>query len=136
MLAKPALTDAPLHDLLRRLWSTRAFDAVRPVAGTDLRTILEAARSAPSGNNSQPARYLLLDREADAAAWQKGFAPAKAREAFAMSQNDTPITMIAVGYQADPSVLGDDVKPKELASRSRKPLGEVCCTGAWGRAVA
>jgi nitroreductase len=199
MLAKPALTDLPLHDLLRSRWSTRAFDAARPVATADLRTILEAARWAPSGNNSQPARYLVLDRQADAAAWQRGFdclsssnqawcnaVPvlimtcwghlgddngrpnrwaqhdaglgnmslilqavalglaahpmggfdvAKAREAFSVPQNYTPVTMIAIGYQADPAVLDDDVKPKEFAPRSRKPLGEVCFAGAWGRGV-
>jgi hypothetical protein len=43
------------------------------------------------------------------------------------------MAMIAVGYQADPSVLPDDVKVKELTPRKRRPIGECFFAGDWGK---
>ena len=62
-----------------------------------------------------------------------GFDADKARAAFAIPAEYTPMAMIAVGYQADPSVVPDDVKAKELAPRKRKPLEECFFTGGWGK---
>ena len=61
-MEKPAQTDLPLHDLLRRRWSPRAF-ADRSVASEALRTLIEAARWAPSAMNEQPWRFLVADRD-------------------------------------------------------------------------
>ena len=47
LLEKPAPTDSPIHELLRRRWSPRAFSD-RPVEPEKLRSLLEAARWAPS----------------------------------------------------------------------------------------
>ena len=49
-MEKLAPTDFPIHDLLRRRWSPRAF-ADRPVEPEKLRSLLEAARWAPSSFN-------------------------------------------------------------------------------------
>ena len=38
----------------------RRLDPNRPIADADIKTLLEAASKAPSGGNSQPARYLVL----------------------------------------------------------------------------
>lgn len=62
-----------------------------------------------------------------------GFDAEKARAAFAIPADHTPLAMIAVGYQAAPAVLPEDVKAKELAPRKRRPLGECFFAGAWGR---
>lgn len=59
---KPADTQYPIHDLLRRRWSPRAFDE-RPVEPEKLRSLLEAARWAPSSNNEQPWRFLVATKE-------------------------------------------------------------------------
>lgn len=56
---KPADTSAPIHELLARRWSPRAFDPQGKVTEEQLRAILEAARWAPSHGNTQPARYLV-----------------------------------------------------------------------------
>ena len=45
-MEKPAKTQYPIHELLGRRWSPRASD--RPVAADTLRSLLEAARWAPS----------------------------------------------------------------------------------------
>jgi len=59
---KPAPADHPIHDLLRRRWSPRAF-ADRPVEPAVLLRLLEAARWAPSSYNEQPWAFLVATRE-------------------------------------------------------------------------
>lgn len=57
-MEKPAPTQHPIHDLLSRRWSPRAFDA-RPVELEKLASLFEAARWAPSSNNEQPWRFIV-----------------------------------------------------------------------------
>jgi nitroreductase len=59
---KPAQVDHPVHELVRGRWSPRAF-AVQPIAQEQLRSLLEAARWAPSSRNSQPWRFLVARRD-------------------------------------------------------------------------
>ena len=59
---KPALTDHPVHDLIRHRWSPRAF-ADKPVAPAVLASLFEAARWAPSSNNEQPWAYLVATKD-------------------------------------------------------------------------
>ena len=58
---KPALTNAPLIDAINDRWSALAYDPDREIAPADLRTLLEAARWAPSARNEQPWRFVVLD---------------------------------------------------------------------------
>lgn len=46
-------TDYKIHDLIKNRWSPRKF-ASTPVSDTDLQSIFEAGRWAPSSNNVQP----------------------------------------------------------------------------------
>ncbi len=55
---KPAETQFPIHDLLQRRWSPRAF-AERMVEPDRLRSLFEASRWAPSSNNEQPWHFIL-----------------------------------------------------------------------------
>jgi len=194
-----AQTSRPIHDLLARRWSTRAFDAARPVSREQLLSLLEAGRWAPSCNGDEPWRYLLWDRKRDAEGFQKafdclsdnnkkwvknvpllmlscagsnfaatgkpnrwtqhdtgaasvsmalqaqalglayhqmgGFDAEKARAAFGIPADYTPMAMIAVGYQASADVLDDETKAKELKARGRKPLAERFFEGGWGKGV-
>jgi nitroreductase len=57
-MEKPAPTDLPILDPIRRRWSPRAFSG-RAVPKESLATIFEAARWAPSCYNEQPWRYLV-----------------------------------------------------------------------------
>jgi nitroreductase len=61
-MEKLAETQTPIHDLIRRRWSPRAFSE-RPVEVDKLRSVLEAARWAPSSRNEQPWAYLVATRE-------------------------------------------------------------------------
>lgn len=62
MPEKPAETQYPIHDLIRRRWSPRAF-ADRAVAPEVLGSLLEAARWAASSNNEQPWHFIVATKE-------------------------------------------------------------------------
>ncbi len=64
-MEKPATADAPIHDLIARRWSPRAFSE-QPVEAAKLRSLFEAARWAPSSNNEQPWRFLVAIKEQQA----------------------------------------------------------------------
>lgn len=61
-MEKPAETQYPIHELLRRRWSPRVY-AERLVEAGKLRSLFEAARWAPSCFNAQPSRFLLATKE-------------------------------------------------------------------------
>lgn len=71
--AKIALTSQLIHDLIARRWSPRAFDKNKPMSRELLIALLEAARWAPSCFGDEPWRYLIWDKNRDAAGWQKAF---------------------------------------------------------------
>jgi nitroreductase len=199
MLEKKADTSVPIHELLARRWSPRAYDPSCPVTREQLTALLEAGRWAPSCNGDEPWRYLVWDRSRDRAGWDKafeclapgnqawvknapvlmlscagskfghndkpnrwaqhdtgmaslsialqavalglithqmgGFDADKARAAFSIPADYTPMAMIAIGWQADPSTLPDDIKAKETAPRKRRPLTECFFEGEWGKPV-
>jgi len=60
-MEKFAETQTPIHDLIGRRWSPRAFSA-QLVEPDKLRSVLEAARWAPSSRNEQPWAYLVATR--------------------------------------------------------------------------
>jgi len=64
-----------------------------------------------------------------------GYDAQKARAAFDIPEEYTPMAMIAVGYQASPDVLDDETKAKELKSRSRKALETHFFESAWGKGI-
>jgi len=195
-----AQTSVPIHDLMARRWSPRAYDGSKPVSREQLRTLLEAGRWAPSCNGDEPWRYLIWDRKGDPEGFQKafdclsennkkwvknvpllmlscagsnfeatgkpnrytqhdtgaatvcmalqaaalglvihqmgGYDAAKARAAFSIPDEYTPMAMVAVGYQAaSPDILDDETKAKELRPRRRKPLAERFFEGGWGKGV-
>jgi len=48
-----------MNELISKRWSPRAFSADAVVSDDELRSVLEAARWAPSHGNSQPARFVV-----------------------------------------------------------------------------
>ena len=59
LISKIANTDFPIHYLIARRWSARAF-STKKVEKSKLLSILEAARWAPSSHNEQPWRYIIF----------------------------------------------------------------------------
>ena len=59
---KTATTRVPVHPLIAGRWSPRAFDAAHTLAPAEIAAMLEAARWAPSANNTQPWRFLVARR--------------------------------------------------------------------------
>ncbi|HEX4072333.1 MAG TPA: nitroreductase family protein [Planctomycetaceae bacterium] len=59
---KPAESSAPLHELIRERWSPRAF-ADRSIEPEKVRSLLEAARWAPSSSNGQPWIYIVATKD-------------------------------------------------------------------------
>ncbi|RXZ71733.1 nitroreductase family protein [Agromyces albus] len=64
--SRNAQTEAALITPLVERWSPRAYDPTAEVDPAVIRTILEAARWAPSANNTQPWRFLVAHRGTDA----------------------------------------------------------------------
>ena len=59
---KAASTTVPVHPLLAERWSPRGFDRAHEIGDEALAALLEAARWAPSAQNSQPWRFLVTRR--------------------------------------------------------------------------
>lgn len=192
---KPAISNAPLHDIIRNRWSPRSFDPGKTVEPETLNTLLEAARWAPSCFNDQPWRFVVCRKTEDEAAWTQlldslgeknqlwaknaqililsvamhhfghngkpnrwsafdtgaasvslclqatalglashqmgGFDAERCRQLFNLPDDCTPMSVIAVGYQASADRLSDDIKQMELRERSRAPLNERFYFGTW-----
>jgi len=60
-----------------------------------------------------------------------GFDADKARATFNVPERFQILAMVTVGYQASVDGLSGEVKERELAARSRKPLEELFFNGVW-----
>lgn len=67
---KFAAADHDVHELVRRRWSPRSFDAARPVPRAELLRLFEAARWAPSSFNEQPWRFFVACRDEAPLGWR------------------------------------------------------------------
>src|SRR5262245_48768612 len=61
-MEKPAPTDYPIQEVLRRRWSPRAFSD-QPVEPEKLLSLFEAARWAPSSFNEQPWSFIVATNQ-------------------------------------------------------------------------
>jgi len=83
MTNKTAVTSVPILSVLAERWSPRSFDKSYKLTQTELLSILEAGRWAPSANNNQPTRYFVVTREdknhaaiaGTLAGWNQAWAP-------------------------------------------------------------
>lgn len=65
-----------------------------------------------------------------------GFDAMKSRELFHIPEEYLPMSMMAVGYQADAEILDNQFIQAELADRSRSPLSEQFYLGQWDNGFA
>ena len=63
-----------------------------------------------------------------------GILPDKARELYRIPEGVQPLTGLAIGYAADPNILPETYRQRDLAPRKRKPLADFVFSGQWGTA--
>jgi nitroreductase len=63
-----------------------------------------------------------------------GILPDKARDVYRIPESVQPLTGLAIGYAADPEMLSEKLRERDLAPRTRKPLAEFVFSGEWGSA--
>ncbi|GAC1470782.1 MAG: hypothetical protein NVS2B14_14920 [Chamaesiphon sp.] len=195
-MEKPADTQYPIHELIKKRWSPRAFSE-KMVEQEVLQSILEAARWAPSSFNEQPWSFIIATKQ-DRTEYDRllscltesnilwaqqapvlmisvakhhferngkenrhafhdvglavenlviqavelgvfvhqmaGFDIDKARELYSIPNGYEPVAAIAIGYLGDPQALPEQLRDRELAARTRKPLEAFVYTGRWGEA--
>lgn len=61
-----------------------------------------------------------------------GILPDKARELYRIPEAVQPLTGLAIGYAADPNILPEVYRQRDLVARQRKPLAEFVFGGQWG----
>lgn len=64
-----------------------------------------------------------------------GFDAKKAREIFNIPEQYALKSMISVGYPVDEANIPAELKERETAPRSRRPLGELFFDGAWEKPI-
>ena len=102
---KVAQTGHEVHELIRRRWSPRAFDAQRVVPHDDLLKLFEAARWTPSSFNEQPWHFVVVDRRRTPEAFAALIASLSGRNpAWAAS---API-LVLVAVQVRPATASSD----------------------------
>lgn len=62
-----------------------------------------------------------------------GFDADNARTIFEIPQDYTLMSMLAIGYQAEETVLPDEFRQAEVEDRARNNIDELVFHGAWGR---
>lgn len=62
-----------------------------------------------------------------------GFNTEKARELFSIPDGFAPVIILAIGYADTPDALPHDLREREEAPRTRKPLESFVFTDVWGK---
>lgn len=195
MIYKEAKTLEPIHDILAKRWSPRAFDPDKKVSRENIISICEAGRWAPSSMGDEPWRYVVWDKFHSKEDWERafnclnegnqkwaknapvllasftdhkfskngkhnrhaehdtgaaseniclqatalglkahqmgGFDPEKLKQEFSIPEEYTALSVIAIGYQADESILDEKNYKSEIAERKRKPISLTFFDSNW-----
>jgi nitroreductase len=62
-----------------------------------------------------------------------GFDREKTREVFAIPEGWNPMAAMAIGYPGDPETLSTELRERENAPRTRKPISQFVMSGTWGQ---
>ena len=91
-MEKEATNRYPIHPLLKRRWSPRAFSDTR-VELEKLQSLFEAARWSPSAGNEQPWNFIVGIRPDDT--WQKIYE--SLAEGNKIWNKNTPVLVVSIG---------------------------------------
>jgi nitroreductase len=64
-----------------------------------------------------------------------GILPDRARVLYQVPEAVRPLTGLAIGYAGDPEALPENLRPRDLARRPRKPVNAFVFGGTWGTAA-
>lgn len=109
-MEKPAITQAPIHDIIAHRWSPRAYDENKAVSQEQIISLLEAARWAPSCFGDEPWRFIVCDKNKEATAWENALAClVPGNQAWA---NNAPVLILICadtlfGHNGKPNRWGD-----------------------------
>jgi nitroreductase len=104
LMDKPVDNEYPIHDLLRRRWSPRAF-AQKPVTPEQLRSLFEAVRWSESCFNEQPWRFLVATKK-DPTAFEKMLGClTEGNQRWAQAAPVLIITLAKTTFDADGSTI-------------------------------
>jgi nitroreductase len=65
-----------------------------------------------------------------------GILPDRVRAEYKIPDEVQPLTGLAIGYAGNPAQFLDNLRERDLAPRTRKPLAELVYSGSWGTASA
>lgn len=123
-MQNPATTQAPVNEVIANRWSGRAYDASKPVSKEQIIRLCEAARWAPSCFGDEPWRFLVWNKNADMASWQKAFdCLVPGNQAWV---KDAPVLLLVC---AD-SLFGHNQKPNRWAQYDTGAAAENLCLQA------
>jgi hypothetical protein len=74
---------------------------------------------------SSPCRALEVEK-------MIGILPDRARELYNIPEGVEPLTALAIGYRGEPDAVPESYRPRDLAPRRRKPVGEFIFGDKWG----
>ncbi len=118
---------------VNRRWANRAPVLVLTCAAIRFRHNGQPNRW--SGYDAGQAVMALVLQAADlglAAHQMAGFDAVRVRAEFKIPEQFEPMTVTALGYPGEPTVLDEDLRERELAPRQRCSLEEIAFTGCWG----
>jgi nitroreductase len=61
-----------------------------------------------------------------------GILPDRARELYGIPDGFEALTALAIGHRGDPGNAPEQLRDRDQAPRSRRPLAEFVFSGAWG----
>ena len=64
-----------------------------------------------------------------------GILPDRARELYGIPDGFEPLTALAIGYRGDPRNASEQLRERDQAPRSRRPLAEFVFSGEWEHSV-
>jgi len=62
----------------------------------------------------------------------RGFDVERARTELGVPENHDPVSAVAIGTPASPTILPEDLQAKEAMPRVRKPIADFTHAGVWG----
>lgn len=64
-----------------------------------------------------------------------GFSADKVRELYKVPEGCEPIVMAVIGYPAEPDILDEDLKQREIEPRVRRAMGTIVFTKEWDNPI-